>query len=803
MKGKISRGKGFAGAVGYVLEKEGAELLGGTMSGTDKQTMVREFAVTKALRPEAKNPVWHCSLSAAPGETKSSEKWQEISADFMQRMGHNLDTTQYILVRHTDTDHDHVHIVASRIGLDGKLWAGRHDVKQMIKHTQELEKEHGLRLTPGLDYDEQHKAGLSRGEIEKSIKTGEAPAKLVLQGAIDQALSDKPTTAAFIERLQAAGIQPRPNIASTGRMNGFSFELDGVAFKASSLGKAYSWNQLQQRGLDYEQTRDSESLGSTAQQSNRRANPRAEAAPGEQRGEPSAADRAPRQEPSSAQRREQINDSANRQNGGAAAEQEREADQGRSPGSERGAARAQRSDKRLAASNIHDKKAQQERVAQGLDSSDQHERTNSAGAGDRIHSLAAPAFSSRQKRDQVLQGDQPGKSAANSENRQREQPVAAHIVAKQHAWQQQHEALQAPAYRLTLTARRENLQTYNWGKGKAPGGGEKLYSAEEVRDMIPQLSRQNARGYDIYITPLSEQQHYIVLDDSDKQRLEQMHQRTGIAPCLIQESSPGNLQAVIIADKVQGQHEQSNANYLVQGLNKAYGDPKFTGVIHPFRLSGFMNQKPVYEQNNRRPIVRPRPVLTCRPGADLVLNRMLEKQREQQAEQQQRQKVQERTQRIESFNEHSKRGVDERYKELAQHYCKYVDSKGWERDWSRIDYAIAGEMLKQDYYSENQIASAIKDNSPGIDERKQDPAYYARQTVAKAAESPEVRQHLELERERTLVEKLRASQKELPQNPSQQPKPSLVQQLKKSSDPADPAEPEPQRKRKSGSSFRC
>lgn len=38
-------------------------------------------------------------------------------------------------------------------------------------------------------------------------------------------------------------------------MNGFSFEYDGIAFKASQLGKGYSWTALQDK-LDYQPERD-------------------------------------------------------------------------------------------------------------------------------------------------------------------------------------------------------------------------------------------------------------------------------------------------------------------------------------------------------------------------------------------------------------------------------------------------------------------------------------------------------------------------------------------------------------------
>ncbi|POE07373.1 relaxase, partial [Pectobacterium odoriferum] len=55
--------------------------------------------------------------------------------------------------------------------------------------------------------------------------------------------------------LVARNITVVPNIASTGKMNGFSFEYQGIAFKASQLGKGYSWSALQNR-LDYQPERD-------------------------------------------------------------------------------------------------------------------------------------------------------------------------------------------------------------------------------------------------------------------------------------------------------------------------------------------------------------------------------------------------------------------------------------------------------------------------------------------------------------------------------------------------------------------
>lgn len=900
MKGKISRGKGFAGAVGYVLEKEGAELIGGTMSGTDKQTLVREFSVTKALRPGAKSPVWHCSLSAAPGEHYSSQKWNDLAHDFMQRMGYDPANNQYIIGRHSDTDKDHIHIVASRIGLDGKLWLGRHDVKQMIKHTQELEQVHGLTITPGLSYDDDHKTGLTRGEIEKAVKISEAPAKLVLQTAIDDALQgnpDNPDTGAFIERLEAAGISVRPNLASTGRCSGLSFELDGAVYKASQLGKSYGFGQLQKRGLDYDQVRDLAALKAaaersiesettakpgpssgprrefkktldlafradkdgvyrwgnhktvafvdygdhitlrgrsatavkamvqlgqqngwqsiifkahdtgmaaemyrqarlagyppesisfdrtgpnaaqieqiereviereqsrssqvtrdTAQQSSQPADRGAAAAPDAERRELGTADRAAGPESGGPVGRGAGVDHQDRTDSGPAPAADRRSSQRRSGQMGDGSEERQQ---RAASLTVSDQADHSQRRPSGpaapgrdvesLDSSDQHRDADSAGSGERIRDLAAPVVN---RGPASPQGVSPAeRDTTATDPRDRAAAVAPHIKAKLQAWSEQHAALQAPGYRLTLTARAEGLRTYN--HGKQPDGSEQFYTAREIAELIPQLSRHNARGYDIYITPIDPRRHYVVLDDTNPDRLRMMQERTGIKPALVQQSSPGNLQAVIIADRQEGRHEQSNANYLVQSLNKAYGDPKFTGVVHPFRLSGFMNQKPAYEQGGRRPITRPRPgVVELSTGPDVTLNAMMQQQRHQQqqaeaqaASRQIEQEQQRRAAQIEA-GPTTQGGADARYIAEAAAICAHVASKGWPQDWSRIDYMAAGRMLKDTSYSQQQIADAIKLNSPGIDDRKQNPDYYARQTVSAAAKDPRFEHERELD----------------------------------------------------------
>lgn len=260
MKAKVVRGSGFRGALEYVMgDGKKPEIVGGNMTGGTPRELAAEFAAARRLRTDVKRPVWHCALALPAGERLDDDQWRTIAADFMTEMGFT-DATQYIAVRHNDTDHDHIHIVTSRIGLDGNLWLGQWEARKAIEATAALEQRHGLTLTPTLGEDRAEKKALTTGEINKAARTGEEPPRQQLQRLIDEAAKNNPTAVDFAERLEMAGVVVIPNIAKTGLLNGFSFELAGEHYKGSQLGSRYSWKGLQKHGVQYDKNRDSAEL---------------------------------------------------------------------------------------------------------------------------------------------------------------------------------------------------------------------------------------------------------------------------------------------------------------------------------------------------------------------------------------------------------------------------------------------------------------------------------------------------------------------------------------------------------------
>lgn len=184
-----------------------------------------------------------------------------------------------------------------------------------------------------------------------------------------------------------------------------------------------------------------------------------------------------------------------------------------------------------------------------------------------------------------------------------EKPVfTAAEVTKVKAMTAQLGALAAPSYRITIMDVKDGRKiAQNLGKAK-DGGPERFWTAAEVIEKIPELTRANARGGNIFITPHDDAARHVLIDDLKPQGVEALSER-GYSPALLLETSPQNFQAVL---KVPASLDKDAANEWFKDLNRDLGDQKITGLVHPMRLAGFQNRKEKHAEadDGRRPFVR-------------------------------------------------------------------------------------------------------------------------------------------------------------------------------------------------------
>lgn len=273
MKGmrKVVRGADFEGVVRYVFSGDDekrptpGKLLGGSFGSDAKPgAIIKQFEGISAVKKGSiKKPVWHNSLRLPKGEEVSEERWLEIGDEYMARMNFT-DGHPRIYVLHDDYEGQHIHIVASRVAADGSVFYGRNENLISTQVIAKLEKEFSLTITKGVELDDENRIvmpdvkPLRKKEIDKAVRTGQRPPRLVLQEAVETALAGRPTTEKFIEKLERVGIEVKASFKGE-VFNGFSFDYEGVHFKASELGDKYKLSRLKKR-LNYDETRDHPAL---------------------------------------------------------------------------------------------------------------------------------------------------------------------------------------------------------------------------------------------------------------------------------------------------------------------------------------------------------------------------------------------------------------------------------------------------------------------------------------------------------------------------------------------------------------
>lgn len=149
MIARISSGSSFFGAANYnqqkVLKGQGAVLAYDGLLNTHPRTIDQTLKSLNNSR--TKKPVFHASLSFSPKDREqlTDEKLINISKAYLEKMGYGKQP--FVLYRHDDTEHPHVHILTSSV--DVKTGKRIERYKEGIKSkaiTEELELQYNLTI---------------------------------------------------------------------------------------------------------------------------------------------------------------------------------------------------------------------------------------------------------------------------------------------------------------------------------------------------------------------------------------------------------------------------------------------------------------------------------------------------------------------------------------------------------------------------------------------------------------------------------------------------------------------------------
>ena len=252
MIGKLKKGSSFAGCIRYVTGKDEAKILAsdGVLLGTNAE-MTQSFELQRQLNLRIKKPVGHIALSFKPEDKPrlTDEFMAKIALEYMQMMG--ITKTQFIIVRHHNTDNPHCHIVYNRINNEGKLISDRNDYRRNEQVTKALKSRYGL--TYGTDKSKTNTHKLRNAER----------AKYEINNAVKDALKVTGSWQKFKNELAKRGVLLELVYKDKERrtkVQGIRFSKDGYSFKGTQISRDYSFGKLNAR---FEETENQVSAKTT------------------------------------------------------------------------------------------------------------------------------------------------------------------------------------------------------------------------------------------------------------------------------------------------------------------------------------------------------------------------------------------------------------------------------------------------------------------------------------------------------------------------------------------------------------
>lgn len=244
MIGKPITGRSFGGCIRYLVNRPEADIL--DADGVRIQSaasITQDFNQQRKLNPALGKAVGHTILSWSAREKGklSDEVMTAIAKQYMEQMG--ITGTQYLIVRHQDREHPHLHIVYNRVNNEGKTISDQNNYRRNVKVCRALTETYGFYLAAGKD------------QVKRQRLKGADQVRYFIYDAVKEALKTVKSWPELERQLQQKGIVlHRKFKGNTDEVQGISFSKDGITFKASAIDRSVSFAQLERQLLQQNQS---------------------------------------------------------------------------------------------------------------------------------------------------------------------------------------------------------------------------------------------------------------------------------------------------------------------------------------------------------------------------------------------------------------------------------------------------------------------------------------------------------------------------------------------------------------------
>ena len=235
MIAKIMKGAGFKGVINYILDpKKGTELIDSSGVRTDDIShIIQSFIDQTNLNSRVSKVVGHISLSFSTQDSLklSNEFMTQVAREYMEKMG--IKDTQYIIGRHFDKDHPHVHIAFNRIDNHGKTISDKNDRFRSEKICKELTTKYDLYFASGKEKIKEHR-------LKEPDKT-----KYEIYQALREKIPKSRNWKSLLAHLRNEGIDVHFKYkGNTQEVQGIVFEKNGYHFNGSKVDRSCSYSKI-------------------------------------------------------------------------------------------------------------------------------------------------------------------------------------------------------------------------------------------------------------------------------------------------------------------------------------------------------------------------------------------------------------------------------------------------------------------------------------------------------------------------------------------------------------------------------
>ncbi len=236
MISKVITGKTFYGACRYIcMDKSRAVVLDSCgVRDYNHKLMAGDFELQHSLRPSLSKAVFHGIISFYPGEKIDDKTMAAIAREYLNQM--KITNTQYVIVRHMDKNHQHLHVLANLVNNNGEVikdnWIGLRGKKV----AQSLTLKYGL--TPAVSKN------LKLTNLE-ALNEREAGRYIIYQAILNKLPRCK-SLDDLKEKLARENIETLYKYkGQTDELQGISFRMGEYKYKGSEIDRKFSLTHLE------------------------------------------------------------------------------------------------------------------------------------------------------------------------------------------------------------------------------------------------------------------------------------------------------------------------------------------------------------------------------------------------------------------------------------------------------------------------------------------------------------------------------------------------------------------------------